>query len=351
MEKILLLTNAKCGGAERVTIAFAKILHSQGYDVTLLIYRIYEDDRCELLAFIPDGIKVDYISCRYRSLIWRFYKYLRNSDFKYVFTSLPLLNYVNIIVSRFLLNKVSIIRECNTPSRHSKIIRFMSACLYRFANIIISQTDDMKKEMANLYRISENKITTVYNPIDTELIAKSIQAEYKFPGDYKIYVAVGRVQSQKDYTTMLKAFAELLKKQPDSLLYIIGEDQSEYAIKQKTLVNQLNLHGSVFFEGFQSNPYKYLKGADCFVLSSEYEGLPNVMLEALYLGIPIVATASVPIVEDILQGNRYGICVPVKDVDLLAKAMYEIKKVGKHLGFNLSQNTFVKFLSLLNNRN
>lgn len=349
MEKILLLTNAKCGGAERVTIAFAKILHSHGYDVTLLIYRISENDRCELPAFIPDGIKVDYISCRYRSLIWHLYKYLRNSDFKYVFTSLPLLNYVNIIVSRFLLKKVSIIRECNTPSRHSRTIQLMSLCTYRFANIIISQTDDMKSEMVRLYRIPDNRIVTVYNPIDAELIDKKIQEKFEFPSGSKIYVAIGRVQPQKDYTTMLYAFAELIKKHPNSLLYIIGEDQSEYAIKQKALVEQMNLKDSVFFEGFQANPYRYLNAADYFVLSSEYEGLPNVMLEALYLGIPIVATASVPFVESVLQSSEYGLCVPVKNVDLLAKAMCEIKKIEKYKGFDLSQNTFLGFLRILNN--
>lgn len=352
MKKILMLTNAKCGGAERVTVTYSKILHKAGYDVTLMLYNATaNEEQCELSPFIPDYITTVYISGRFRMLLWKLRTYLKGAGHDIVFTSLPLLNYLNIILSKFILRKrISVVRECNTPSRHPKYIIFLNRCLYRFADILISQTDEMKEEMVDLYRLSQDKIIVVYNPVDDERIDASIKVKADFPDDVTKYVAIGRVQPQKDYATLLHAFATLLTYKPRSVLYIIGDDSSEYAATQKIIAKELGIASKVYFKGFQPNPYKYLYNSDCFVLSSEYEGLPNVMLEALYLGIPIVATESIPFISKMLSDGQYGICVPVGDVYLFAEAMSKAAEIQRYGRINVADDTFSIFINVLNSK-
>ena len=111
---------------------------------------------------------------------------------------------------------------------------------------------------------------------------------------------------------------------------------------------ELGVDDKVCFMGFQSNPYKYLHNADCFVLSSEYEGLPNVMLEALYLGKPIVATESIPFVSKTLGDGKYGICVPVGDAHLFAQAMSKAVTIERYESHNVAADTFAGFMNVLN---
>lgn len=348
--KILLLTNSNCGGAERVTITYGKLLYAHGYDVTVLIYCGNDDNnRCEIKNFIPSYIKVDVISGRYRFLLSKLRRYIKKADFNVVFSSLPLLNYINIILSKFIFrHRIAVIRECNTPSRHPARIRYLNKFLYKYADILISQTEEMRNEMSELYEIPIANIITVYNPIDVEQIEYSIREKIDLPDSCIKYVAIGRVQPQKDYSTLLRSFAELLTYQPQSVLYIVGDDSGEYAATQKLLAIELGIDRQVHFEGFQPNPYKYLYNSDCFVLSSEYEGLPNVMLEALYLGVPIVATESIPFVSKTLSDGRYGIGVPVGDAHLFAQAMLKASAIRRYDSPNVATDTFADFMTKLN---
>lgn len=348
MKNILLLTNPSCGGAERMTVLFGKILYKAGYSVSLLIYKTSEQDKSDLLAFVPDYIKVDYISCHYRTLFFKLYKYIRSSNVNVVFSSLPLLNFINILVSKLLRRGIKVvIRECNTPSTHKSWIRIVGRLLYRFADLIISQTYDMKQEMISLYCLKQDKVKTIINPVDTELINECIKEPYDFPTGLFKYVAVGRLHPQKGYDTLLNAFADLLELYPDSCLFIVGDDRSDYASQQKKLVNDLGISAKVFFTGFQSNPYKYLNKADCFVLSSNYEGLPNVLLDAVYLGVPVVATNSISFISDTLKNSSLGICVPVKSVKQLSDALIEIRTRTRYSGLDLSKESSGNFVRLI----
>ena len=123
---------------------------------------------------------------------------------------------------------------------------------------LTNKWNEMSDEMSDLYQIPRSEICTVYNPIDIDQIGFSIQETFETPSDYIKYVAVGRVQPQKDYTTLLQAFAKVLQRQPKSILFIVGDDKGEYASRQKVLMSELGISNNVFFEGFQANPYKYI---------------------------------------------------------------------------------------------
>lgn len=350
MKKVLLISNPHCGGAERMTVLFGKLLQKQGYDIQLLICKAYEDECCDILSFVPEDFKVSYTTGRYRSLFFRLYSFLKKNSADYVYSSFPLINHliIPLVKLRFRKKKV-VIREFNTPSRHSGRIRFLNKALYRYADGIISQTEEMAQEMARLYKLSPERITTVINPVDGELIDEKIKECFEYPCGHTIYVAVGRVQPQKDYGVLIRAFAKVLEKNPSSLLYVVGKDEGEYADAQKNLVAELGLQANVIFTGFQENPYKYMAAADCYVLSSEYEGLPNTLLEAMYLNLHVVATASVPFIP--AQMDRYpkGRCVPVKDVERFAQSMLEVIDVDlshEEMSSNLQQTNLEPLFQL-----
>lgn len=331
MNKVLLVTNPHCGGAERMTVLFGKSLLKQGYEIEILICKQHEKEECEIVSFIPDQFHVSYTTGRYRTLVFRLFSFLRKNTANYVFTSLPLLYHLLIpLIKLFFRKKRIIVRECNTPSRHSDIIKKKNKMVLPYADAIISQTDEMSKEMVQIYGLCPDSITTIINPVDEELINDKIKIPYEFPKGYTIYVAVGRIQPQKDYETLIQAFAKVLQIKPMSLLYIVGNDDGDYAIEQKKLVNKMGLQNKVIFVGFQKNPYKYMVGSDCYVLSSEYEGLPNTLLEAMYLNLPVVVTASIPFIPSLISGYPNGRCVPVKDVEAFAQSMLDICDACRH---------------------
>lgn len=350
MRKVLLVTNPHCGGAERMTVLFGKILYKKGYDIEILISRLADNECCDILSFVPDYFKVSYTTGRYRTLFFRLFSFLKNSPAEYVFSAMPLINHLLIpLIKVFYRRKKIIVRECNTPSRQPLRVQRLNRILLSHADGIISQTEDMAREMASLYGLHPDSITTIINPVDEELINERIKARYDFPSGHTIYVAVGRVQPQKDYETLIRAFAKVQNVKPLSLLYIVGKDDGGYAAEQKRIVNQLGLESKVVFTGFQDNPYKFMLGADCYVLSSEYEGLPNTLLEAMYLKLPVVATESIPFIPELIAGYPDGRCVPVKDIEKFAQSMLEVIDVDllhEEMSSNLQQTNLEPLFQL-----
>jgi len=145
-------------------------------------------------------------------------------------------------------------------------------------------------------------------------------------------VATGRFDLQKGFDLLIRAFVEVKQKQPSAELYIVGKKDGiceDYYKEQKTLIDIYGIQDSVKCVGFQTNPYVYIKYADCFVLSSRWEGLPNVMIEALYLGTPVAAFKCVPIIERIITETKDGFLAEKEDIDGLAKAMIMASKLGR----------------------
>ncbi|MEI8273745.1 MAG: glycosyltransferase, partial [Paludibacter sp.] len=203
---------------------------------------------------------------------------------------------------------------------------------YRFAFKIIAQTEYMKKAMIEHYRIKNKLITVVHNPIDEIYINnnKNAPSPFKIPNEIK-YVAIGRLGVFKDYETLIKAFEIVNLKNTITHLYILGADyDKEYSFYIRNIVKEKKLDHCIHFEGFTDNPYRYLYNSDCFVLSSISEGLPNVMLEAMYLKIPVVATKCIPFIEENINEGENGYCVEIKDYKSMATAMEKaVKLKGK----------------------
>lgn len=194
--------------------------------------------------------------------------------------------------------------------------------LYPRIDRIIAVSEGVATDTARIARIPRASIAVVRNPVITPELAGQAAAPcmhpWLAPGQPPLILGAGRLQRQKDFPTLIRAFALVRARRPCRLM-ILGEGGGRSALEG--LVASLGLGEEVALPGFESNPYPLIARAALFVLSSAWEGSPNVLTEALALGVPAVSTDCPSGPAEILAGGRFGPLVPVGDVEALAGAM------------------------------
>jgi len=222
----------------------------------------------------------------------------------------------------------------NLEMKHPGVWRWFYRHLYKRADKIICLSDSMVDDMVAHFNLPRAKLVRIYNPVDTERIQQLAgQEENPYSGPGPHLVAAGRLCRQKGYDILLDAMPAVLEQVSSAQLSILGEGPLEGELKQQA--HNLNLIDSVHFLGFQQNPWPYLKHADLFVLPSRYEGLPNVLLEALALGTSVVAANCPGAMQEILELVPGMILVPPENPDALADAI--IATCAASAGANDSQ--------------
>ncbi|MBI1260845.1 MAG: glycosyltransferase [Rhizobiales bacterium] len=193
--------------------------------------------------------------------------------------------------------------------------------VYRFTDSVVAISQGVAEDLRQL---TGGKLhpTVINNPVVTPhfyaQVSKTIEHKWFDKSTAPVLIAVGRLNVQKDYPTMLAAFA-LLKKRRDARLLILGD--GELRAELENMVRELGLKDDVEFVGFVSNPYAWMKAADLFVLTSRWEGLANVIAEALACGTPVVSTDCPSGPAEILKNGEFGILAPMADPAALAAAM------------------------------
>jgi glycosyltransferase involved in cell wall biosynthesis len=348
-KKVLLFTTGGCGGSERVTLNMSRILDNHSYLVKNIILEL--DDKTELLPFIPTEIPYERIKIkRLRSSFFTILKIINNEKPNFVFSSISLIGVMLVIISFFNKNLKVIIRQGFMPKAGLDGSPLLIKTFYKKSYRIISQTEQMKESMIEYYGMKNDLIKVIHNPIDEVYINKHKDAISPFENQDEIkYVAVGRLGSFKDYETLIKAFEIVNSNNQNANLYILGSDyDKDYTAFIKNLVIEKGLSKYIHFEGFTDNPYRYLFNADCFVLSSTSEGLPNVMLEAMYLKIPVVATNCIPFIKETIVDGINGYCVKVKDYENFAIAMSNAIKLKGKISGNFAVSKVESILSVFN---
>lgn len=159
---------------------------------------------------------------------------------------------------------------------------------YRRADLVICQSDHMRETLIREFNLPRNKVARIYNPVDIASIAKSAtQVPSPFPDGGLNLVAAGRLSHEKGFDLLLRAMPRVREVFPGVIATLVGEGPEFSALQ--TLCRELNLESCVKFVGAQRNPYPFLKHADLVVLPSRTEAFPNVVLEAIALGTPVVA--------------------------------------------------------------
>lgn len=329
-QKALFFLAPTTGGAERMTVLIGRMLPPELYDVTFVIVGAQQGT---IVDFIPAQYPVRLLRLRsiYCLATLRMAAIIREERADVVFCSLHYINYRLIAAARLTRTRVVIrinIELGVTSRRHLGWIKLA----YPWADHIIAQQDEMRDEALRLTRIDPRRIITLQNPIDVEQIMVKSQAPSPYPvgTEGPRYVCVARFSPQKGQDLLLKAFRLVVSRQPSALLYLVGKYDcaDSYYIRQKAWVEAEGLSERVHFVGFDSNPYRWTRYADCYVMPSRFEGLPNALIEAMYLQRPVVATECLPVISRIVRNGYNGYVVPVEDAEAMAEAM--IAALGLH---------------------
>lgn len=331
-KKILIFVQDGVGGAERMSVLIGKNFDLDKYDVCFCLVECNASSN--IADFIPNNMRIRRVpNLSPLCLMWKVVRLILTEKPYAVFSSV--INISNkFLPFRWMFPNTKVIIRCDNylytyTSKQQKMI----ALLYPKADCIIAQTREMKDELVNI-RISEEKVIVLQNPIDKQTIDKKIigiTSPYPDNGK-KHFVAVGRFNRQKGFDMLIDAFIEVIKERKDVDLFIVGDytlggGEIYHNLMQKVADNGLG--DLVHCVGYKDNPYVYLKNADSFVLSSRWEGLPNVLIEALYLGTPVAAFKCIPIIERIVDDGVTGFLAEKENVDDLSTAMLDSLKLGR----------------------
>jgi glycosyltransferase involved in cell wall biosynthesis len=213
--------------------------------------------------------------------------------------------------------------------------------LYPQAHRVVAVSHGVATDILHLYQLPTAKVAVIYNPVVTpELIARSWEAvehPWLAAGEPPIILGVGRLTAQKDFATLIRAFARV-RQHDEARLIILGEGEHRPILEQ--LIGELGLQAWVALPGFVENPYAWMRRAAVFVLSSRWEGLPTVLIEAMACGTPVVATDCPSGPREILEGGKWGKLVPVGDAVGLAEAICQTLKEGSPSDLSIRASDF-----------
>lgn len=196
---------------------------------------------------------------------------------------------------------------------------------YPHADAVIAVSKGVAEDVVNLTNLGEDSVSVVYNPIDFAMVRREAQAPVDHPwfapGAADVILAIGRLEEQKNFSLLLDAF-QLVRGQRDVRLLILGEGSKR--IQLETKVIQMGLTEFVQLPGFLPNPFAYLGRARVLAMSSLWEGFGLVLIEALGLGTPVVATDCPSGPHEALSGGAYGELVPMNDPHAFAAALLKV---------------------------
>lgn len=311
---LFILPDLNMGGAERIITLLINNLDKNKFTPKLLLMR-REGYYLELL---DKNIEIiDIKTPRIRNAFFPILNVIRTLKPDIVFGGWGEISAYLAPIIPFFPKIHFVARETNIVSQH--VTRSEIRFFYRFYNnfhTIIAQSDDMKNDLINSLKIHENKIIKINNPVDVDIIEeKSLETMiHPFSEGYKNVLAIGNLSYRKGFDNLLKVFSHL--KSENIFLNIIGEgNDREKLVELKETLQVEN----VKFLGKITNPYPYLKNADLFILSSRYEGFPNVLLEAGATGTFSLANNCKGGINEIIEENVNGRILKVEDHENFAE--------------------------------
>jgi len=337
------MANLLGGGAERVTVNIIKQLDKEKFDISLVMVSL----EGVFLNEIPSHVKIINLNAK-KTLysIFKFRSIIKKIKPDIIYSTLFHTSIAQYIALFNVKDRPKIIlRNPTSPKLLFQegglgfLWKFLLKKAYKSADKILAQTPEMQDEISYYYDIKQKYVDIFINPLDTNGIDHKVNNIANPFDDEKInVVAAGRLTQAKAFDTLLYAFKEVIEKNNKFILHIIGRDDGE---KETLLALQKNLglEKNVNFLGFQDNPYRFFYFSDLFVLSSRREGLPNAVLENLYLKKPVIATRCIPFMSKIINSGKNGYIVDVDDITGLSMAIINYKtldELGTCKSFNPS---------------
>ncbi len=322
---LFILPHFSGGGAERVALNLLTGLHNRGHCVGVLVF----NKSGPLISMVPNNVLIYNLDTHTlkRSIV-PLVTTLRKLNPRVVFSTLGYINVALLAVRWLLPKKIEIwVREANLPSislpnnPYPKLITALYRLLYKRADKLICTSIKMKNEFISVFLVSESIIEILPNPVDVDLIRSSSLPVKRFDNGGVCYISSGRLTFQKGFDQLLKWFSTL--DDETSTLVILGDGKDKAKLIQQ--LNDLYLQNRVKLIGFCSNPWQWYAGADVFLLSSRWEGLPNVVLESLVCGTPVIATSESGGVNEIANQVKGGDLVVTSSSSAFINEMLKIK--------------------------
>ncbi len=342
------------GGAEKVASVLIKELQEY-YKVHLVL--LHDEISYEL----PSGVEKTVLNGGLISSVFKYKEFCQKNAIE---VSLSLLTKPNLIslFSKLIGNKTKVIISEHTSQsqwrKDEKVYFYFKSLFisifYNLADRIICVSKKISADLESDFHVKKNKLVTIYNPFDiSKMKKKALEEVNDVEFDGKVtFISIGTLYHVKNYPLIIKAFYKLNIKNAQLLILGSGEDEE----KLKTMVKKFGIENKVKFLGFQSNPFKYLSRSDIFVLGSNNEGLPNVLIEALACGCKVISTDCISgpreilspksdidhQIKDDIEITKYGILTPVDNEELLVKSM---KFFVEHKGFDTDSSSIKERVS------
>ena len=248
-----------------------------------------------------------------------------------------------------ILNFKTIVRSNSSPTGWTKnfIKKFIFKFFFKFASDVIVNSHEFKKLLDDEFK---TKSVVIYNPLNKkEILAlskKKITNFNFFKKNNINLINVARFTDQKDHITLLKALNNLKNKVKFNLI-IMGYGENKKSIID--FIKKNNLSKMIKVMGFNNNPYKYIRKSDFLILTSIYEGLPNVILEAMVLNKVVISSDCPTGPKEILKNGKYGILFKTKSVDDLERKLVNLKSFNLYKMKKLAQKSLIRFDYQINN--
>jgi glycosyltransferase involved in cell wall biosynthesis len=320
------------GGAEKVVVNLLKGLAERNeFDLDLVL----ATREGPYLDSVPQGVRiVDLNTGRAIKATLPLINYLKENR---PWALIGNMGHVNVVASiarelsgiktKLLLVEHNNLTAFQSNLKRAKLVELFMKWLYPRADSVAGVSVGVARDLEQQLKLKKETVKVLNNPVVNEDLLSQSQASIDHPwfaADMPpVFLAVGRLNQQKDFPNLLAAFAQVRKQQPARLI-ILGEGEERSALE--SIIQDLGIGEDVLLPGFVKNPYAYMKHASCLVLSSKDEGLPTVLIEAMACGCPVVATNCPSGPDEILDHGAYGLLVPVKNSQALGNAMLETLK-------------------------
>ncbi|MFW6357818.1 MAG: glycosyltransferase [Chroococcales cyanobacterium] len=341
MIRVAFLVKLTPGGIERIALTSLQALAKLNLSLDL----VNTGSTSPQMDFLPDSVRVIHLHRDIESSVKRSYSlilpltdYLRKEHPDILISHLVYVNFISII-ARFLAQSSSKLilvehlpllsqlqpekQQLKTQNRQTQALLIgLRRLLYPLADQVVAVSNGIAELLAADLKMKPSSIRVIYNPVMNSSLLEKAQESIEHPWfectQPPVIIANGRLAVEKDYPTLIKAFALLRQKRPAHLL-ILGEGNLRPSLER--LIEKYQLTSEVSLLGFVTNPYVYMRRASVLVLSSRWEGLPTVLIEALAVGCQVVSTDCPYGPAEILAEGTYGRLVPMGDVEALAAAM------------------------------
>ena len=324
----LFVPSMRGGGAERAMANLANGFVARGHGVELVLARAEGPN----LPWLDPAVEViDLGLKRVAGAVMPLRRHLRERRPDALVASWEHANVAAMLAALTARTSVPVVlNEQNTLSqsasepgrRNGAMLTTLARRLYPRAAGLTAVSAGVADDLATVVGVDRSRIDVVFNPVISAQLERFAAEPCEHPwfdsGQPPVIVAAGRLRPQKDYPLLVRAFQQVRARR-ECRLMIFGDGPETETLSR--LVDELGLAADVALPGYSANPYPAMRRAAVYAMSSRFEGLPTVLVEALFCGVPIVSTDCPSGPQEILAGGRFGRLVPVGDVDALAAGL------------------------------